>query len=643
MNDDTFAAGFMDDYFAECDEHLATVRRLLLELGSAPSGTPPSAAVIADLFRSFHSVKGISGMVGLRDAEMLAHQLESYLRALRDGGTRLNDAGLDALVAGVDTLERVISARRQQQAPPAIDAVVRQLDEVTARADASGEAAVAAPAALAESAWRITFTPSAALLARGINVDSVRARLRDAGAIVDASPRVAAGGVVFDFLFSGALDDDTVAAWREEGLIVERAPAAPASVMPEAVLPETAAPVAPSHVVRVDLTRLDDLMRMIGELVISRARLDDALSRVERFVPAVEWRAVQENTQIIERQLRDLREGVMRVRLVPIGELLRRVPFVVRDLARDTGKRVRLDLRGQDTEIDKFLVERMLDPVLHLVRNAVSHAIETTDERIAAGKPAEGTLTIAASSIGDAVVLEIADDGRGIDEAAVVARARSMGFEVPEPPLDRARLLDVICAPGFSTRDETDRASGRGVGMSVVKTTIEDLNGRMSLVTAPGSGTRFVIELPLTLAITDALIAHVGDRTFAVPQSAVREIVELEPASLRRIEGHELAPFRGGSLPVLRLSELFRVEPRPGRALHAFVVGAGADTVAVVVDRVSGQREIVVRSMDDALIRARGVSGATDLGDGRAVLILDLPALVRGHGPRAADEVETAS
>jgi two-component system chemotaxis sensor kinase CheA len=412
-------------------------------------------------------------------------------------------------------------------------------------------------------------------------------------------------------------------------MIVEPAAPPDAARAIAAMTPEPVASIGPSHVVRVDLTRLDDLMRMIGELVISRSRLDEALGRVERHVPAVAWRDVQENAQTIERQLRDLREGVMRIRLVPIGDLLRRVPFVVRDLARDSGKRVRLDLRGQETEIDKFLIERMMDPVLHLVRNAVSHALETVDERVAAGKPPEGTLTIAASSIGDAVVLEIADDGRGIDEAAVVARARAIGLDAPDPPLDRARLLDLICTPGFSTREETDRASGRGVGMSVVKTTVDDLKGRLSLWTKEGEGTRFVIELPLTLAIADALIAHVGDRTFAVPQASVREVIELDPASIRRIEGHEIAPFRGGALPVLRLSEVFGVTPRPGRALHAFVIGAGMDAVGIAVDRISGQREIVVRSMDDSMIKVDGVTGATDLGDGRAVLILDLAGIVR--------------
>jgi two-component system chemotaxis sensor kinase CheA len=642
VSDDAFAAEFMNDYFAECAEHLANVRHLLLDLDARDPALPVPAAAIEELFRSFHSIKGVSGMVGLREAEALAHHMEDYLRTLRQRDTRLTAEGVDALAAGVDTLERVLAARRDDRPLPAVDDAVARLDAVVAstagtRPDQVGPEPATGSTGAGEPIWRITFTPSPALLARGINVDRVRARLRETGEIVDASPRVVAGAIAFEFLFSGTLSDEAIAAWREEGLTVEPAQARDVTAVPAAAAPRDAAPaVGPAHVVRVDLARLDDLMRMIGELVISRARLDDALARVEKHVPAVEWRDVQENTQTIERQLRDLREGVMRVRLVPVGEILRRVPFVVRDLARDSGKRVRLDLRGHDTEIDKFLIERMMDPVLHLVRNAVSHAIETTDERIAAGKPPEGTLTLAASSLGDIVVLEVADDGRGIDEAAVVARARQIGLEVPDPPLDRARLLDLISAPGFSTREETDRASGRGVGMAVVMSTVTELNGRITLSTTPGTGTRFVIELPLTLAITDALVAHVGDRTFAVPQGSVREVIELDPAALRRVERHELAPFRGGSLPILRLSDVFGVAPRPGRALHAFVVGSGSDAVGIAVDRISGQREIVVRAMDDSLIKVDGVTGATDLGDGRAVLILDLPGLVRRQGAAAA-------
>jgi two-component system chemotaxis sensor kinase CheA len=200
---------------------------------------------------------------------------------------------------------------------------------------------------------------------------------------------------------------------------------------------------------------------------------------------------------------------------------------------------------------------------------------------------------------------------------------------IAEGDADEAALLDVICAPGFSTRDEIDRASGRGVGMSVVRTTVRELNGRLSLSTTPGGGTRFTIELPLTLSIADALIATVGDHTFAVPQSAVREVVEIDPATLRLVEDREIAPFRGSVLPILRLSRLFQLAERPRRGLHVFVVGSGHDVVGIAVDRIVGQREIVVRSMADELIRVDGVAGATDLGDGRVVLILDLSVLSR--------------
>lgn len=646
MVDDDFLAGFMDDYFVECEEHLATIRRLLLAMDARAGEQLVDPQALAELFRSFHSIKGISGMVELREAEMLAHHMESYLRALRQREVQLTVAGIDALIRGVDTLEQSIAARRDGIEQPSIEQSVRQLAAVVpAEGAASSASLTPAPVGSAQPSWRVTFTPSAGLLARGINVDSVRARLRDAGSIVDATPKVTPEGIVFEFLLAGNIAAGTAADWAADGIQAHPiAPPAPPVESIESGPSEPAARVASSHVVRVDLTKLDDVMRMIGDLVISRARLDGALAGAEASLPSSIWRAVQENTQTIERQLRDLREGVMRLRLVPVGEIFRRMPFVVRDLAKETGRKVRLDLRGQETEIDKFLIERMMDPVLHLVRNAVSHGFESAAERVAHGKPAEGTLVLSAASVGEAVVLEIADDGRGIDAAAIASRARTLGFPLPDGPLDAATLLEVLCAPGFSTRDESDRASGRGVGMAVVKTTVEELNGTMTLQSVPGEGTRFVIELPLTLSITDALIAHVGDRVFAVPQAAVREVVEIAPDAIRRIEGHEIAPFRGGTLPIVRLARVFGVHERARRALHVFVVGSGVEAVGVAVDRIAGQREIVVRGMADALIKVDGVSGATDLGDGRVVLILDLAAIARrSRFPTPAGRVRGAA
>jgi two-component system chemotaxis sensor kinase CheA len=386
--------------------------------------------------------------------------------------------------------------------------------------------------------------------------------------------------------------------------------------------------LAPSNFVRVDLARLDDLMRLIGELVTSRARLDESLKHLQRHVAPSEWRALQETSLAMSRQLRDLREGVMRVRMVQVGEIFERMRFVVRDLARESGKEIRLELRGQETEIDKFLVERMMDPLMHLVRNAVSHGLETVEERVAKGKPPEGKITLRAATSGDNVLIEIADDGRGIDAERVAARARERGLVSGDVRLDEALLLGLICAPGFSTRDEADRISGRGVGMDVVCSTVEELGGTLTMATEKDGGTRFTIELPLTLAIADALIASVGGQRFAFPQTVVREVIEVEASSVRVLENNEIISYRGGVLPLVRLARLFGLEETTaGRAFHVFVIGSGASAVGLAVDRAIGQREVVVRGLNDPLVKVAGMAGATDLGDGRVVLILDVAAL----------------
>ena len=628
---DEFLAEFLDDFFAESDEHLTAVRRILLELKPQRGGAAMSASALEELFRSFHSLKGLAGMVHLRPAELLSHHLESYLRRLRDADSVLTEAGLDALIAGTELLEQIIAARRLGKESPAIGAITERL---AALAGTGADNALGAPAAAAAGhQWLARFGPSPELAARGVTVDRIRALLREHGEITSATPRIdSSGGISFEFVVAGRLDP-TAETWRDRGLSIEAiAPAATPESLGAAV-PAGPAPgvpaVPPSHFVRVDLGRLDELMRLIGDLVITRARLADSLARVERHVPPVEWRAVQENSLAIDRHLRDLREGVVRVRMVPVGEIFRRMPFVVRDLARED-KKVRLEIAGQDTEIDKFLIERMMDPILHLVRNAVSHGLETIAERRAAGKTDEGLLTLSAAAVGDTVVLEITDDGRGIDAASVARRARDKGVETGDGPLSNEALLDILCAPGFSTRDAADLASGRGVGMAVVKNTVHELGGTLTLDTVAGHGTRFAIELPLTLAITDAIIGTVGERTFAVPQSAVREVIEVDPEAVRALENNEIVAHRGGVLPLIRLAEVFGLASRPRRSLHVLVAGAGRGAFGVVFDRVVGQREIVVRAVSDPLIRVPGVAGATDLGDGRVVLILDLPALAAG-------------
>ncbi|VTT98768.1 chemotaxis protein : CheA signal transduction histidine kinase OS=Crinalium epipsammum PCC 9333 GN=Cri9333_3522 PE=4 SV=1: Hpt: H-kinase_dim: HATPase_c: CheW [Gemmataceae bacterium] len=639
-NDHDELSELFADYLVECDEHLTGARGVLLALEGNPGGAGPS--VSDTLFRHFHTLKGLSGIAGVREAERIAHHLESYLAEVRRGTVALTPDGADALVDGVKALEAAIAAHRDGLSPPETGPLITRVEALVAGAGRAATGPSAPPASVAPDkqeqiraavlggarAWRVTFVPSAALAERGVTVGATRERLRAAGEIVSAEPvTLPGGGISFTFLVTSA-DPGFAERVAGEGVAVAPydppVPAAPPPAPPGAAL----GTLTPRSVVRVDLFRLDELMTIVGELVVTRARLDGALERVAASLPAAERRELAETSLTVERQLRHLREGVMRVRLVPVRDVFARMRFVVRDLARETGQGVDLHLSGEDTEIDKYVVERLADPLLHLVRNAISHGLEPAAERVAAGKPLRGRLDLRAAAAGGAAVIEVEDDGRGIDPERVLARARAAGLVPPGGWADPSAALDLICAPGFSTRDATDRVSGRGVGMDVVRRAVEELGGTLDLASRPGRGTRFTVRLPLTLAIADALIVAVGTQTYAAPQTAVREVVLVEPGAVTTLENHELLRHHSGVLPLLRLCDLFGT-PRPAGASFALLVGEGRHAVAVAVDRVLGLREVVVRRLSDPLVQVPGLAGATELGDGRAVLILDAVGLAR--------------
>lgn len=617
---------FLDDYYAECDEHLISIRRALVTLEDEIDAGTLDRTVLDNLFRSFHTLKGISGMVGLSAAEQLAHHLESYLRELREGTVQLSEPGFEALSAGVSLLESVINARRNDQAIPAIDETVARLravasESIPSKVETTSEPETS-PSDATATRWLVEFTPTAELAERGVNVNSVRSRLQDLGQLIQAKPVVkGAGEIAFEFIVATNADKSGLEA---DGLTFKPAPLESA---PRAKDREAVATIAPASVVRVDLERLDELMRIIGELVISRTRLEDQLTELKRTTPPALWRSLQETSLSMGRQLRDLRESVMRVRMVQIGEIFERMTFVVRDLARESGKKIIVQLSGGETEIDKFLVERMMDPLMHLVRNAVSHGLETVAEREAQGKRSEGLLSLSATTAGEMIVIKIADDGRGIDRKLVLDRAKARGLSHDDTDIDDAALLDLIATPGFSTRDEADRESGRGVGMDVVKKATQELGGRIALATKAGEGTTFTIELPLTLAIAEALIVSVNGQRFAVPQSGVTEVLEVESASTKVLENNEIISYRGKVLPLLRLARVFEMNHERGDKFHVLVIGDDANAVGLAVDRIIGQREIVVRAIKDPLAQSKGIAGATELGDQRVVLILDVSAL----------------
>ncbi|CAD0226307.1 MULTISPECIES: chemotaxis protein CheA [Planktothrix] len=428
--ENNFFEDFLEDYFAECEEHLAVVRRELLNLESWINQSHIERSSLNELFRCFHSIKGLSGMVGVGLAEELAHEMESYLRALRDQEIVLSTQGFDALITGTKLLEQVISCQRTQTPPPDITEIINQLaslipNEKHLENQPSG---LVTPVELklkpqeenelneainkGENLWHFVFSPTTQLSEQGIRVNTIREDLQTLGQLIYVAPRMSEGNkILFDLILATSSNDLPFQEGDQPGLTWQpylKNPAPPTS--------PTSIPLSTSsNVVRVELPKLDDLMRMVGDLVISRGRLEDYLQLIATYLKAPQTRALQEINLMLERQLRDLRQGVMQVRLVPIGEIFARMQFVIRDLVRASEKQVTLEISGQETEIDKFVVERMLDPLLHLVRNAVSHGIESPAERSVAGKNPQGSITLKAITAGETVIIEIEDDGRGVD------------------------------------------------------------------------------------------------------------------------------------------------------------------------------------------------------------------------------------
>jgi two-component system chemotaxis sensor kinase CheA len=638
-------AELLNDFFAEADEHLIGIRQEVLQLEGSIGKIRADPKVLEELFQNIHSFKGISAIVGLAPAEAIAHATEDFLRALRSGKAHLTEKGLEVLMAAAQKLEQAVAAFRAHKPMPGYESLLadirQQCDDSSPASSGPGRYDTALLTQLDEARsrglqiWKYSFSPSRELDDRGVNINSVREELGKIGEILKATPQVkGAGKINFEFLVAARDTPTDIAAWEGKGVTVEVAeteadhPAAQAVGAPREETEHNPF-LAPSHVVRVDLKLLDDLMRITGEMVIHRSRLDTQLSRLDRGAARVDLRGVQEVSGGLSRSLRDLRGAIMRVRLVPVAEIFARMPFVVRDLAKQSEKKVRLKLEGQETAIDKYLIERLKDPLLHLVRNAFSHGVESPEERVAASKPAEATIELKASTIGDSVLLCVGDDGKGINPNAIIQRARKLGLEVPQV-VDQAALLNIICSSGFSTREDADLASGRGVGMAVVYSTVRELGGNLTLESEEGRGTRFTIRLPLTLAIAETLIVSDAGQTCAIPQSFVREILQVSDSEIQVVNGIEAISYRAGVLPVIRLAGLFGLRSAGQSKMYLLVVTSDRGSVGLLVEKIVGQREVVVSALGDPLIQVEGISGATELGDGKPVLILDGAALTNG-------------
>jgi len=393
-------------------------------------------------------------------------------------------------------------------------------------------------------------------------------------------------------------------------------------------------PIGDTGSIRVSVEKIDELMNTVGELVITQAMLSQLGTQIEGDT-AEQLRA---GLAQLERNMRELQESVMRVRMLPISFVFSRFPRMVRDLAQRLGKQIELKLTGEQTELDKTVLEKIGDPLVHLVRNSIDHGIESPEVRAAAGKPAFGTVHLDACHRGGNIAVEVSDDGAGLDKDRILAKGRARGLVGANEQLTDEQIYELIFLPGFSTADKTTDLSGRGVGMDVVRRNVKELGGKVELRTERGKGSRFVITLPLTLAIVDGQSVAVGSETYIVPLISIVESMQLKTSNVSRLSGRgEVFSFRGDYLPIIRLHELYGVEPHTRNLHEGLVVVAEGEgrRVGLFVDDLLGQQQVVIKSLEANYGHVEGVSGATILGDGSVALILDVPGIIRAASVRA--------
>lgn len=666
---------FRSAYLAEVDEHLSAVNALLVELDSAAREKRTAPRSMRELMRLLHTVKGLSAMVGVDPIVTIAHRMENVLRASDRAASPVDERAIEALIRGARAIESRVQAvagdKPVPEPPPALLAELDALElgegpfsssevagppspprapdldpAVADKLSASEREQIAQGAAAGQRVVRIDFAPSPERAEQGLTITSVRERLAKLGEIVRVLPLTmtpnagAPGGLVFAVIIITPADDAAIAEAAGAKPADVRLVLAPAAASGSSA--RTAAAPMPAYrddgdedgtagrsgVLRVEVSRVDDAIEKLSALIVTRWRLQHALDALAATGAPVRDLAaiVAENA----RQLRDMRAAILRVRMVPIASMFDRVPLVVRGLAKTTKKQVRLVTEGGGAELDKTVAERLFPALVHLLRNAVDHGVESPEERTAAGKDPQALLRITAATRNRQVEIRIEDDGRGVDRAAVAKKA---GAPIPT---DDAGLLDLMCRSGLSTRSEADTTSGRGLGLDIVrKIVVDSLGGELLLETRTGEGTCFVLRVPLTIAIVDAFVASCAGARYVVPVPVVEEIVPLEE------NARDLIVRRGEPVPVVDLAAALGAKTDGLRRAHALVVRrTHDDPVAFAIDRVLGQQETVVRPLVDPLVAVPGVSGSTDLGDGRATLVLDLHGLVArlGAEPRRLPE-----
>lgn len=654
---------YLDIFLEESKEHIQNLNDHLLELESNPRQD-----IIDEIFRSAHTLKGMAGTMGFNRISEITHEMESLFGDIRNGKIAVSPEIIDTLLESVDFLERLIEDITENgeegdrdiniileklKQNPGASAQFKEPEKEDKKPEANQnfnefeERLIREAMSKGLFVWEVLIKLEANCLLKSARAFLVFKTLESFGDIIKTKPIVQdIEDEKFDDEFtvyiisahdkqelekslSSISELRSIQIKEVEQRSFEGATAnsgesqkdTVACTVDEAMVKNTNHLKKTSKTLRVDIERLDKLMNLVSELIIIKTRLDgmDEKTDGQKRREAVEY---------LERITSNLHDAVMKVRMVPIENVFNRFPRVVRDLSRELSKNISLIIEGAETELDRTVIDEIGDPLIHLIRNSVDHGIEMPEERLKKGKAAQGTIKLKAYHDGNNVVIEISDDGRGIDLNKVLktAIARRLIDKEQAKNLKESEIISFLFEPGFSTKEKVTDISGRGVGLDVVKTKIESLGGGIEIKTVPDKGTTFLIRLPLTLAIIQALMVMVGEEKYAIPLSAIKETVIVASRDIKRVQKNEVTCLRGKVIPILRLGELLDVKSNGNHTddLTMVIVKKGERDIGLVVDSMIGQQEIVIKSLGNFLNNIKFIAGATILGDGKVALILDV-------------------
>ena len=643
----------LQDFLVESFELVEKLDEDLVELESRPD----DLELLNGIFRVAHTVKGASSFLNFDTLTHLTHHMEDVLNKARHGELAITPDVMDVILESIDLMKALLETIRDTSSDEGIDvsACVARLDKIS-NGDLSGLAdataaqeAKDAQEAEEEEASVVEEQPEEELDYDNMDPEEIEAEIerllaqRQAEDKAKREAKIAAGEEVPKMPPEPEEEAQDKQENREEEKKAE-APAAPvpapkkekkaeAKEEPKAAAPAKRAPATVEQTIRVDVKRLDHLMNLIGELVLAKNRLIKINDDVEERYEGEEFlEELNQVVSIVSLVTTDLQIAVMKTRMLPIGKVFNKFPRMIRDLSRELNKKIELVISGEETELDKSIVEEIGDPLVHIIRNSCDHGIENPEERVAKGKPETGTISLKAYNEGNQIVIQVDDDGKGLDPQMLKEKSLQKGIitEKEAEMMSDKEAYSLIFKPGFSTAAAVTSVSGRGVGMDVVKTNIEKLNGIIDIDSEVGQGTSIKLKIPLTLAIIQALLVGVQEEHYAIPLSSVLETVRISKDEIYTVEGRSVMRLRDDVLSLVHIGDIFEVERILDASEHAYVVvlGLGTSKLGLIVDTLVGQEEIVIKSLGDYLKGIEGIAGATIRGDGGVTLIVDVVALM---------------